>query len=68
MDNKNWTMPKWMEKYRGLIFNTGGNPIEDLMNDHETNIFNNSVRAMLCISVKGQIDILESLHSKGYIK
>ena len=60
-----WTMPEWMEPYRNVITNTGGNPIEDLMNDHDSNMFNNAVRAALCIAVASQVSLLEKLHNEG---
>ena len=60
-----WKMPTWMEKYRIIIVNTGGNPIEELMNDDGTNsnLQNNAIRAMLCVAVKSQISLLEQLHN-----
>ena len=59
-----------MEKYRPLITNTGGNPVEELYNDDGTNsnVFNNAVRALLCVAVKSQVDMLETLHRKGMLK
>ena len=58
-----WVMLDWMEQYRGLIGNTGGNPIEELMNDHTTNVDTNVVRSMLCVSVKSQVSLLMRLHN-----
>lgn len=62
---KLWTMPPWMEPYRKLISNTGGNPIEELMNDHTTTIFENAPRAMLCIAVQDQVGLLTRLRGIG---
>jgi len=64
---KVWKMPKWMEPYRCLIGNTGGNTIEDLMNDHETNGLNNSVLSALIISVDSQITLLHRMARKGML-
>lgn len=64
---KKWTMPEWMEPYRELFCNTGGNPIEDLMNDHDCNIFNNSVRVILIGAVDGQIGLLTRLKDRGML-
>ena len=58
---KKWAMPKWMEKYRKMIVNTGGNPIKELMNDHETVVQINTPRAIICCCVKSQVSLLESL-------
>lgn len=59
---RRWTMPPWMESYRGLIGNTGGNSIEELMNDHHTVVQVNAPRAMICVAVKSQVALLERLH------
>lgn len=63
-----WTMPKHLEKYRSLIVNTGGNPIEELMNDTTTNMFNNSIRTGIIVMVRSQISLLEILHQKELLK
>lgn len=61
MDNK-WEMPSWMEKYRRRICNTGGNSIEELMNDMDSNMVTNPIRASLAIAVKSQVLLLTGLH------
>ena len=63
-----WTMPEWMEPYRELFQNTGGNPIEELMNDHHTNGFNNSIRSALIISVDAQVTLLHRMRHHGMLK
>ena len=67
MDNKDgtWVMPGWMEKYRDDIRNTGGNPVEELMDDKTTSLFANAPRVLLISSVLSQVSLLESLHAKG---
>lgn len=62
-----WTMPAWMEPYRSHINNTGGNPIEELMNDTKTNGFNNSIRLSLIIAVQSQVMLLTSLYNRGLL-
>ena len=66
---KVWIMPEWMEKYRKMIVNTGGNAIEELVNDDGTNsnVFNNAPRALICVAVKSQVNLLEILHKEGLI-
>lgn len=59
---KQWTMPTWMEPYRELI-NTGGNPVEDLMND-DTSPLINLPRSTLAACVKSQVGLLEILHKR----
>ena len=70
MNNKDaeWKMPKWMKPYRDIICNTGGNSIEELMNDHKTNAFNNVIRAALIVSVNSQVTLLHRLHENGLLK
>lgn len=63
-----WKMPEWMEKYRDLIANTGGNSVEELYNDHTSTIHSNLIRAMLCIAVTDQVNLLYRLQKKGYLK
>jgi len=65
--DEKWTMPPWMEKYRDLIVNTGGNPVEDLMNDDVTTSFDNVLRYALICSVSSQVALLELLHKKGLL-
>lgn len=64
---KEWKMPEWMEPFREYIYNTGGNSIEDLMNDHESNTQNNVVRTMLCIAVKSEVALLERLKKENLL-
>jgi len=63
--HKKWTMPKWMEPYRKFINNTGGNSVEDLMNNHRDTVFNNAPLAILCVAVKSEVALLETLHKEG---
>lgn len=64
-----WKMPKWMEWYRPYFRNTGGNTIEDLYNDDGTNsnLLNNAPRALICVAVKSQVDLLTKLHELGHL-
>ncbi|MDD5060741.1 MAG: PRTRC system protein C [Candidatus Marinimicrobia bacterium] len=57
---KKWTMPDWMEKYRPYFRNTGGNSIEDLMNDTST-IQENAPRAVIACCVNSQVLFLAAL-------
>lgn len=65
-----WTMPVWMEPYRDLISNTGGNDVEDLMtrflNDHRLSYSNMPVFTLAC-GVYGQVNMLKTLHSAGLL-
>jgi hypothetical protein len=62
---KKWKMPAWMEPFRDEFANTGGNPIEELMNDKDTHYGNNAVRAALIVAVDSQVHLLNSLHARG---
>ena len=67
MEKEEWKMPEWMEEYREMIDHyTGGNPIEELMNDDGTNsnVFNNAPRALICVSVKSVVSFLTMLHER----
>jgi hypothetical protein len=66
-DLQPWVMPDWMEPFRELIHSTGGNPVEELMNDHDANAFNNVPRAMVCVAVKSQVGLLETLYACGHL-
>jgi len=68
MSRENWTMPAWMEPFRDLIGNTGGDPIEELMNDKTTNAFNNVIRMGIIISVESQIYLLRRLRERGVLR
>ena len=62
-----WAMPDWMEPYRDLIRNTGGNSVEELMNDdgRNSNVVTNAPLALICVAVKSQVSLLESLRGAG---
>ena len=60
-----WVMPEWMEPYREHFANTGGNSIEELMSDSDSNVRNNVVRAALIIAVESQVILLSRLHARG---
>lgn len=62
-----WVMPEWMKPYTGLINNTGGNDVADLMNGNADS-FSNIVLFALEICVKAEVGLLESLHEKGFLK
>jgi hypothetical protein len=61
-----WVMPEWMEPYRDLIGNTGGNSVEELYNDRTTAQVN-LIRAALALAVRDQVDLLYRLHSRGML-
>ncbi len=63
-----WAMPKWMEEYRELINNTGGNSIEELVNNHETTIEENAPLALICVAVKCQVGLLQALYKNNLLK
>ena len=63
-----WVMPEWMEQYRGLINNTGGNSVEDLLNDRDTTARSNVIRAGLIIAVHSQVGLLYALRKLGLLR
>jgi hypothetical protein len=55
-----WHMPAWMERYRELIVNTGGNSVEDMVNgraDPRVNLPPSTLQAC----VKSQVLLLQAL-------
>jgi hypothetical protein len=63
-----WVMPEWMEPFRDEIRNTGGNPVEELMNDHHTKAVVNLPRTMLIVAVTSQVSMLYGLHRAGLLR
>ena len=70
MDTKTigWIMPGWMEKYREHICNTGGNSVEELLNNHDDTLETNMPIVVLRIAVESQIGLLVALRGKGLLK
>lgn len=63
---RGWVMPGWMESYRALIVNTGGNSIEDMMNGNESPLINLPL-STLQACVKSQVALLEGLRRIGVL-
>jgi hypothetical protein len=61
-----WKMPPWIEPYREAIVNTGGNSIEDLMDDR-SNVVINAPFALISCAVQSQVSLLTKLHTQGII-
>jgi len=64
-----WVMPEWMEPYRSLFNNTGGNSIEDLMNRSadEANIVINAPLVLICVAVESQVTLLHALQKGNHL-
>lgn len=61
-----WKMPEWMEPYRSLFVNTGGNKIEELVNDKDKSMMTtNILRYILKCSVESQVGLLEVMKREG---
>ena len=67
MKDRDWKMPEWMESYREHFCNTGGNSLEDLMQDEEVALWSNAMRFMLVACVDSQVTLLERLHKVGLL-
>ncbi len=61
-----WKMPDWMEKYRSYFRDTGGNSIEELMNDTST-IEINAPLAILACSAHAQVMFLAALKLNHFL-
>ena len=64
MTKRKWKMPKWIEPFRATILNTGGNSIEDLMNDDASPLVNLPL-STLQACVKSQVGLLQFLAYDG---
>lgn len=62
-----YAVPEWMRQFLPSFINTGGNDVEELLHDEDTNMFANSVRYMLIVSVRSQFSLLMDMYSKGII-
>ena len=62
-----YTVPEWMRQFLPLFQNTGGNNVEELLHDEDTNMFANSIRYMLIVSARSQFALLMDMYSKGII-
>ncbi|EHM7817775.1 hypothetical protein ACEF96_001598 [Salmonella enterica] len=63
-----YAVPDWMRQYLPLFLNTGGNDVESLLHDEDTNMFANSIRYMLIVSARSQYGILMEMHRNGFIE
>ncbi len=81
MEKNKREMPEWMEKYRDTFHDTGGQAIENLMNDNAASEFSVIKRAGIVLSVKeqifrfaqvnaikAQVKLLTSLYKKNWLK
>lgn len=64
---KKWKMPKWMESYRDLIRNTGGNDIESMVNG-DADPFINLPLSTLQACVKSQVALLTLMHDNELLR
>ncbi|HII0574707.1 TPA: hypothetical protein ACYYHR_001129 [Salmonella enterica subsp. diarizonae serovar 48:i:z] len=63
-----YAVPDWMCQYLPLFQNTGGNDVEELLHDEDTNMFANSIRYMLIVSARSQYGILVEMYRNGFIE
>ncbi|KYF19513.1 hypothetical protein [Salmonella enterica] len=64
---ESYAVPEWMRQFLPLFQNTGGNDVEELLHDEDTNMFANSVRYMFIVSARSQFALLMDMYSKGII-
>jgi hypothetical protein len=64
---KKWTMPAWMKPYEHLIYNTGGNAVEELVGG-STLVSINAPLALIECSVESQVRLLERLLQADLLK
>ncbi|MCR9028367.1 hypothetical protein NXA99_07445 [Citrobacter amalonaticus] len=63
-----YAVPDWMRQFLPLFQNTGGNDVEALLHDEDTNMFANSIRYMFIVSARSQFGILMEMHRNGFIE
>ena len=70
-----WTMPEWMHRYKDYLTWQGSEEkwieyVERIYNDDgkNSNVFNNAPLALICVHLKGQVDLLLRLHRDGLLK
>lgn len=63
-----FVVPDWMRPHLAYFNNTGGNDIEELLQDITTTPFANVIRYMLIVSVRSQFDLLMALHKEGILR
>ncbi len=63
-----WKMPKWMEKYEKTFSNTGGNPVEELMNRSTGGMRDSNTYLWIFYwCTRSQVNMLIELHCKGLL-
>lgn len=62
-----YAVPEWMRQFLPLFHNTGGNDVEELLHDEDTNMFANCVRYMLIVSARSQYVLLMNMYNQGFI-
>ena len=72
--NTKCKMPKWMKKYAkyispgtSLMGSVLASNIEELINDHNTDLSNNSIRAIIISQCHSRIALLEQLHKDNIL-
>lgn len=64
-----WVMPSWMAPYREVLEESAyGLGVEDLMNDHGSDFFNNAYRAAVIVGLKEAIHTLMRLRNAGLLR
>ncbi|WP_193144196.1 hypothetical protein [Enterobacter hormaechei] len=64
---ESYAVPEWMRQFLPFFQNTGGNDVEELLHDEDTNMFANSIRYMFIVSARSQFALLMDMYSKGII-
>ncbi|KKN68465.1 hypothetical protein LCGC14_0451010 [marine sediment metagenome] len=65
---KKWTLPDWMKPYVCLLSNVQTEEdVERLMNNHTATVFENAPLALICVSLKSQVTLLNRLQDRGLL-
>lgn len=63
-----WKMPDWMKAHLPIAGCDDPKWIAELVNDETTNVVVNAPRAMQCVAVKCQVQLLERLYEHGWLR
>lgn len=66
-EKQEWVMPEWMEPYRDLFANTGGNSIERLVNLPASTGKTNIILSTLACCAESQLTLLGRLRNRDML-
>ena len=65
-----WTAPSWLRQYEGLLIDTGGRPVEELMNvpnAHVSDLLTQDPVVARSVLANTQVALLTALRARGLL-